>query len=219
MINACRLTKRKIADLKVCLCGLGAAGLESAKMLAYLGVKTIYGINAQGVVNQKNYYLFDSYIKKAIDEKVLTLASNEKTTVHDLIKGTDFFLGLSKANLLQAQDIKNMNPHPWVFALANPVPEINLALAREAGAFLTASGSPLECNQINNLLAFPGIMKAALELRGLNIDLNVKKAAAYGIADIIKPQELRADYLIPDVFYPEVATKVKDAVIRSNKQK
>jgi len=128
------------------------------------------------------------------------------------LKGADIFIGVSAAGALKEQDVRNMNPDPVIFAMANPIPEIMPDEAYEAGALIVGTGRSDFDNQINNVLAFPGIFKGALEVRARYINLEMKMAAARAIADAIPTSELRTDYIIPKVFEKKVVDAVSEAV-------
>jgi malate dehydrogenase (oxaloacetate-decarboxylating) len=148
-----------------------------------------------------------------------TNKTRQKGLLADAIKGADIFVGVSKPNLVSPEMVQSMNSDAIVFALANPVMEINPVAAKQAGARVVASGSSNYPNQVNNLLAFPGILRGAMDVKARDINEAMKQAAAKAIADIIKPEELREDYVIPNPFdirvVPAVAQAVAQAAIDS----
>lgn len=213
LINACKLTNRNIKDLKVVVSGTGAAGSSIAKMLKNLGVKDIYGYNIDGVVHKSKYDNYDFLLKELIDENIFT---NDFDLVEDslacIIKNTDVFIGVSAPGIVTQDMIKSMNDDAIVFAMANPTPEIMPKLALEAGAKVVGTGRSDFPNQVNNVLAFPGIFKGAFMANAHSINEEMKLAAAYAIADVISENELTPDYIIPSPFNEKVVEKVARAV-------
>lgn len=213
LLNCCRLTSCKLSELTVCCAGLGSAGLETIRFLYQLGVRQIYGFDKNGVINQQNLHNFNPYIQTAVQNKIIQLADNSVKTLSDLIKGKKVFFGLSIGNLLTATDVKNMAHHPWVFPLANPVPEINPDIAKQAGAEIIGSGSNLYENQINNALIFPSILSAALKLQNVKIDTALKLTACHSLANLIPTSELKRDYIIPKIFNPHLNEQVVKTIL------
>ncbi|NLX87700.1 MAG: NAD-dependent malic enzyme, partial [Clostridiales bacterium] len=138
-----------------------------------------------------------------------------KGSLADALAGADVFIGVSSANLVSADMIKGMNSDPIVFALANPVPEINPDLAKEAGARIVGTGRSDYPNQINNVLAFPGVFRGALDVRATDINEEMRLAAAYAIAGVVAEEDLNDDYIIPKPFDPRVAPAVARAVAKA----
>lgn len=211
-INIARFTKRSLADMTVVLSGTGAAGSMVAKMLKKIGVGRIYAYNITGVIDKAKYDDYDFLIKELLDEKVFDTPSSHNNTLASIIKGADAFVGVSAANLVSKEMVKTMNENPIIFAMANPTPEIGYMDAKDAGAYIVGSGRSDFPNQINNVLAFPGIFKGALKVRASKINEEMKIAAAYAIANIIKDEELACDYIVPTAFDKRVVEAVALAV-------
>lgn len=210
LVNSLKLVKKDITQLKVVFNGVGAAGTACTHMLLHLGVKNIIGCDRQGILNLNRTDL--NRFKREYAEK--TNPNLESGSVYDAIKNADVFIGLSSGDILSIKDLKNMNKDPIVFAMANPKPEIMPDIARPHVAIIATGRSDFP-NQINNLLAFPGIFRGALDCLASDINLEMQVAAAYAIANIIKPNALSADYVIPSVFNAKVAPAVAAAVIKA----
>ena len=222
-LNIERLTKRKLSDMRVVISGTGAAGSMVAKMLKRIGIKEINAFNLQGVVDKAKYDNYDFLVKELIDEGTYTTPTNHDNTLASILKGADAFIGVSAPNLVSKDMVKSMNENPIIFALANPNPEITYQDAKDAGAYIVGSGRSDNPNQINNVLAFPGIFKGALSVRAAKINEEMKLAAASAIASIIKDDELSTDYIVPTAFdkrvVPAVAKAVAEAAIKTNVNK
>ena len=218
-INIERFTKRKLSSMTVVLSGTGAAGSMVAKMLKKIGVGKIYAYNINGVVDKAKYDSYDFLIKELIDEGVFDTPESHDNTLASIMKGADAFVGVSAPNLVSKEMVKSMNKNPIVFAMANPTPEISYTDAKEAGAYIVGSGRSDFPNQINNVLAFPGIFRGALDVRAKKINEEMKLAAAYAISSIIKDEELSEDYIVPGAFdkrvVPAVAKAVAEAAIKT----
>ena len=211
-INIQRFTKRDLSKMRVVLSGTGAAGSMVAKMLKKIGVGTINAYNITGVVDKAKYDTYDFLIKELIDENVFDTPKNHDNTLASIIKGADAFIGVSAPNLVSKEMVKSMNENAIIFAMANPNPEITYDDAKAAGAYIVGSGRSDYPNQINNVLAFPGIFKGALEAKATKINEEMKIAAAYAIANIIKDDELSTDYIVPSAFDKRVVPAVAEAV-------
>jgi malate dehydrogenase (oxaloacetate-decarboxylating) len=212
LFNACRLTGRKLGDLKVAMAGAGAAGVAVAKLLMDAGVESIVACDRYGSIRRNR----EDYESGAMNAPKTWLAENtngdgRETTLGGALEGTDLFIGLSGPGVISVDDIKTMNPDPFVFAMANPVPEV---LPEDAAPYvkLMATGRSDYPNQINNVLAFPGIFRGALDVRAPKITEEMKLAAARGIAEIVSDDELAEDYIVPSVFNREVSSAVASAV-------
>ena len=210
LINSCRLTGRDMKKLKVVLSGTGAAGSSIARMLHNYGIITIYAYNRSGVVNQKLYNKYEFLLKELLDEDVIL--SNNATSLEELLVGTDVFIGVSAPGLVTKEMVQSMNKDPFIFAMANPDPEIMPEIAIEAGALIVGTGRSDYPNQINNVLAFPGLFRGALDARAKSITEEMKLEAAKAIASIIKDDELHKDYIIPSPFDKRVVEVVSEAV-------
>ena len=219
-INIARFTKRDLSKMRVVLSGTGAAGSMVAKMLKKIGVGTINAYNITGVVDKNKYDSYDFLIKELIDENIFDTPLSHDNTLASILKGADAFIGVSAPNLVSKVMVKTMNTNPIIFAMANPNPEITYDDAKEAGAYIVGSGRSDYPNQINNVLAFPGIFKGALEAKATKINEEMKLAASYAIANIIDDSELSVDYIVPSAFdkrvVPAVAKAVKEAAIKTN---
>lgn len=215
LINALKIVGKRMEDVKVVVNGVGAAGVACTKIVMAAGVKNIVGCDQAGALyegrTEKMNWVKDWYSRN-------TNPNREKGDVHDVIKGADVFFGLSAPGVITPDDLKNMNANPIVFAMANPVPEI-MPEEAEGLVAVMATGRSDYPNQINNVLCFPGIFRGALNCRASRINEAMKLAAANAIAEIIGPDELHPDYIIPSVFDRRVgeavAAKVEDAAHES----
>jgi len=197
LINALKLTGKKKDEIKVLVNGAGAAATAITKLLFRYGIKNIVVMDSKGAIcHQRNDELSD--VKKEL--VCITNPLNEKGFLKELIKEKDVFIGVSKGDLLNKEDIKKMAENPVIFALANPVPEISFEEAKKGGAKIIATGRSDYSNQVNNVLAFPGIFKGALDARVRNITEDMKLAAAKALADSVSDSELNEDKIIPGVF-------------------
>lgn len=209
IINALKLMNdKKISNFKIVVNGAGAAGIAIAKHLTSLGAKHILLVDKKGIIH-KDYPNLSSE-----QEHVLGIVNKENKTgsLQEALRGADMFIGVSAPNILSADDIQLMNDDPIVFAMANPIPEIMPDVAKEAGVSIMGTGRSDFPNQINNVSAFPGIFKGALAANATKINEEMKLAASYAIANLVKEDELHEEYLIPDVFDERVVTAVAKAV-------
>ena len=208
MLNALKLTGKKIEDLSVVVNGSGAAGIAITKLLMSKGLKKVVLCDRKGAIYKGRDGL------NAIKSEMAEISNLEmkKGSLADVIKGADVFIGVSAPGSLTKEMVKTMNPDPIVFAMANPVPEIMPDEALEAGVKIMGTGRSDFPNQINNVLAFPGIFRGALDVRASDINDEMKIAAAEAIANVIPESELRPDYIIPDSFNPHVKDDVANAV-------
>ncbi len=209
-INALKIVKKQPKDLKIVFSGVGAAGIACTKMLLKFGVKNIIGCDSKGVVHRNRKYL--DPVKQAYAE--ITNSDNIEGSLQQALVGADVFIGLSVPNILTVGDIKSMNKDPIVFAMANPTPEIMPELAMPHVAIM-ATGRSDYPNQINNVLAFPGIFRGALDCMASEINEEMKLAAAYAIAEVIDDNALFPDYIIPSVFDSNIAPAVAEAVVKA----
>jgi len=212
LINACRLTQRKLEDLSVSMVGAGAAGVAVAKILMNSGITNIVACDRYGAIHTGR----DDYEGGSMNAPKVWLAEHTNPdgrsgTPPDVLEGTDLFVGLSGPGIISAQDLQRMNPDPFVFAMANPNPEVN---PEDAAPYVRvmATGRSDYPNQINNVLAFPGIFRGALDVRAQAITEEMKIAAAQGIAATVADDELAEDYIIPSVFNRDVSPTVARAV-------
>ncbi|MFZ2484552.1 MAG: NADP-dependent malic enzyme [Minisyncoccia bacterium] len=208
LINALKIVGKKKGMVRVVINGAGAAGIAIAKLLYLYGLSQIVVCDSQGIVSRKRHDL--TPVKKEILK--ITNKKNISGTLFDALKGADIFIGVSKSNLLKAADIKTMAKKAIVFAMANPTPEIMPDEARKGGAAVVASGRSDFPNQINNVLAFPGIFKGAIESRTSQITDKMKIAAAEALARVVKKPT--ANKIIPDPFDKRVVLAVSNAIKR-----
>lgn len=208
MINALKLIKKDISELKAVVNGCGAAGVAITKLLISVGLKEVIICDRKGAVYKGREGLNAS--KEEMAE--ITNHNGVKGSLEEVIKGADVFIGVSAPKTLTAEMIKTMTENPIVFAMANPVPEILPDEAKAAGVSIMGTGRSDFPNQINNVLAFPGIFRGALDVRASDINDEMKIAAARAIAGVIKEDELRPDYIIPDSFNRDVTPAVAKAV-------
>jgi malate dehydrogenase (oxaloacetate-decarboxylating) len=212
LINACRLTGRRMENLDVLMVGAGAAGVAVAKILMDAGITSIVACDRFGAIHAGR----DDYGAGSMNTPKRWLAENtnpghREGTPREVIEGMDLFVGLSGPGIIAASDLQKMNPDPFVFAMANPNPEVR---PEEAAPHVRvmATGRSDYPNQINNVLAFPGVFRGALDARATAITEEMKLAAARGIASAVDDDELDEDYIIPSVFNREVSRAVASAV-------
>lgn len=211
LINACKLTNRDLSTLKVVVSGTGAAGSSIIKMLHCLGIRNIIGYNIDGIVHKSKADKYDFLTKELLEITNPDDFIGDDTLASALV-GADVFIGVSVANIVTKEMVASMNKDPFIFAMANPNPEIMPELAKEGGALVVGTGRSDFPNQINNVLAFPGIFRGALDARAKKINEEMKMAAAIAIASCVDENELSPDFIIPSPFNPQVAQKVADAV-------
>jgi malate dehydrogenase (oxaloacetate-decarboxylating) len=214
LINAAKVLDKHVETLNVVINGAGAAGISIAKLLLCVGmdknicspVKNIIICDSKGIIHGGRTDLNPS--KKHISE--LTNPSKLTGSLEDALKGADVFIGVSKGNLLTKKMVKLMNSQPIIFAMANPVPEIMPDLAKEAGAVVIGTGRSDFANQINNVLAFPGIFKGALEAKATSITPGMKIAAAYALKDCV--EKPTSEKILPDPFDKSIVKNISQAV-------
>ncbi|MCQ2545639.1 MAG: NADP-dependent malic enzyme [Clostridia bacterium] len=208
IINSCRLQGRQLEELEVVISGAGAAGVAIAGMLLAAGVKDVVCCDSRGIVSGDRSDLNEAKV-------CLCSITNRKGisgTLADAVKDRDVFIGVSQPAILTPEMIKTMKPDPVIFAMSNPEPEIKPELAKQAGAAIIGTGRSDYPNQINNLLAFPGIFRGALDARAESVTEEMKLAAAKAIAYTIKDEELSADAIIPSPLNENVEKNVAAAV-------
>jgi malate dehydrogenase (oxaloacetate-decarboxylating) len=212
LVNALKLVGKKINEIKVVANGAGAAGIAIIKLLYNYGVRNIIMCDTKGAI-----YEGRPKGMNAVKDKVAKFTNINKVhgSLEDVIKGADVFIGVSVAGALSKEMVASMNADPIIFAMANPDPEIMPELAKEAGAKVVGTGRSDFPNQVNNVLAFPGIFRGALDVRATNINEAMKVAAVEAIAGLIREDELSADYVIPGPFDPRVAPAVAAAVAKA----
>jgi malate dehydrogenase (oxaloacetate-decarboxylating) len=210
LLNALRLTGRRLADLRIVIVGLGAAGVAVTKILLEAGARHIIACDSRGAVTVDRADYLDGSMT-AVKRALAPSLERRSGALIDVIEGTDLLIGVSGARILPAVALKRMNPDPIVFALANPDPEVSPEEALQYTRIL-ATGRSDYPNQINNVLCFPGVFRGALDVRATAITESMKTAAARAIAEIVGDAELREDYIIPSVFNRDVAPAVAAAV-------
>ncbi|ATH59860.1 MULTISPECIES: NAD(P)-dependent malic enzyme [Staphylococcus] len=212
MINALRIVDKDLSDIKVVLNGAGAAGMAIVQLLYSYGVRDMIMCDSKGSIYEgRSYGMNDtkSFVAKWTNrEKV-------EGSLNDVIKDADVFIGVSVADLLSKEMVESMAQDPIIFAMANPNPEINPEVAKEAGAKVIGTGRSDFPNQINNVLAFPGIFRGALDVEATHINEEMKQAAVEAIANLIKSEELNPDYCIPGPFDKRVAPSVAREVAKA----
>jgi len=205
--NALRVVGKQMKDIRVVMLGVGAAGVAISKLMMAEGVGDIVGVNRHGIIDENDPTLDD-------DRRWLASHTNKdkrRGDLTDAMRGADVFVGVSGPNLVTEEQLKVMGPDAIVFALANPDPEVDPLLARKHAA-IVATGRSDEPNQINNVLAFPGIFRGMLDCGAPQVTKDIEIAAGRAIADVVQDNELSPDYIVPTVFHPLVMRAVADAV-------
>ncbi len=208
MINALKLVKKDIHDIKVVTSGAGAAGIAIIKLLVSMGLENVIMCDRKGAIYEGREDLNSEKIEMA------KITNREKLAgpLSEVIKGADVFIGVSAPGTLTREMVATMAKDAIIFPMANPVPEITPEEAKAGGAAVVGTGRSDYPNQINNVLAFPGIFRGALDVRARDINDEMKVAAAYAIASLVSEQELNAEYIIPNAFDPRVGKTVASAV-------
>ena len=214
LINALKLTGKKIEEVKIVTSGAGAAGIAIIKLLLSMGAKNVIMTDREGAIYKGRENL--NPIKMEMAE--ITNLSMEKGSLSDVIKNADVFIGVSAPGTLNKDMVKSMAEKPIIFACANPIPEIFPEDAKGAGAAVVSTGRSDFPNQINNVLCFPGIFRGALDVRAKDINDEMKVAAAYAIAELVSNQELNAEYILPAAFDERVKDAVAKAVAEAAKK-
>ena len=214
LLNAVKLTGRKPVNLKIAISGAGSAGISIAKMIMRMGFGDVILCGSKGTIYDGAPY------NNPEQQKMAQVTNKDKVigTLEDAMKGADILIGVSKPGVVTQDMIRSMAEKPIVFVMANPVPEIMPDLAKEAGAAVVGTGRSDFPNQVNNVLAFPGIFRGALDARAGRITEEMKEAAARAIASCIPEDKLSADYVLPDAFDPNVVKRVADAVMKVAKE-
>lgn len=207
LINALKLVKKDIHDIKIVTSGAGAAGIAIIRLLISMGLQHVVMTDRQGAIYEGRDGL--NPIKEEMAK--ITNKDREKGTLADVIRGADVFIGVSAPGTLTREMVSTMAKDPIIFACANPTPEIFPDEAKAGGAAVVSTGRSDFPNQVNNVLAFPGIFRGALDVRASVINDEMKVAAAYAIAGIVSDEELNADYILPAAF----DSRVKDAVAKA----
>ncbi len=208
LINSLKLVGKRAQDVRIVMSGAGAAGIAIAKLLLSYGFEDIIMCSSRGIISSKLEGINDA-------QKEMLACTNKQDmsgTLADAMVGADIFIGVSAPGVVTEAMVASMAPDPIVFAMANPVPEIYPDEAKAAGAAVVGTGRSDFPNQVNNVIAFPGIFKGALASRASEITLDMKLAAARALADLVSEEELSADFVMPDPFDPRVADAVAKAV-------
>ena len=208
LINALKIVGKRMEDIKVVTSGAGAAGIAIIKLLMAMGLKNVIMCDRKGAIYQGRDHLDGGKLEIAGQ----TNLGLEKGPLSEVIRGADVFIGVSAPGTVTPEMVRSMAEKPILFPMANPVPEIMPELALGAGAAVVGTGRSDFPNQINNVLAFPGIFRGALDVRASDINDEMKLAAAHALADLISPEELDVDYIIPRPFDPRVRDAVAAAV-------
>jgi malate dehydrogenase (oxaloacetate-decarboxylating) len=209
MINAMKLTKRKLEDQEIVIAGAGAAGVACTNLLMSMGLKNVVLCDSKGAIyegRKEGMNPFKDELAKVSNREM------RKGSLADVMHGADVFIGVSAPGIVTEQMIKSMNPEPIIFAMSNPTPEIMPDLALKAGAKVVGTGRSDFDNQINNVLAFPGIFRGTFDVRASDINDDMKIAAAYALAGLISDDELKSEYVIPLAFDERVGKAVAEAV-------
>lgn len=208
LLNACKLLKKPMGEMKIAISGAGSAGISIAKMIIAMGFGDVVLCGSKGTIYDGAPY--NNPEQQKMTE--ITNKNNIQGSLADAMKGADILIGVSKPGVVSKEMIQTMAKDPIVFVMANPVPEIMPDEAKAAGAAVVGTGRSDFPNQVNNVLAFPGIFRGALDGRAAKITEEMKMAAAKAIAGVIPEKELSADYVLPDPFNPAVVPAVAEAV-------
>jgi len=215
LINALKVVGKTLEEIRVVLNGPGAAGTAIIRMLLHLGVKDIIAVDEYGILYKEREQGIKDH-KKDLCE--ITNLSGKRGGLKEALEDADVFIGVSVGNCLKPEMIAGMKKDPVVFAMANPTPEIMYEDAKKAGVAVMGTGRSDMPNQINNVLAFPGIFRGALDVGARDINYDMKMAAAYAIADLIPDEERNAENIIPSLFDERVAPAVAKAVAKAAKE-
>ena len=208
LLNALKLVGKRFDNIKIVMNGAGAAGIAIAKHLLNMGVRDITLCDSKGIICKGDERL--NATKREMAE--ITNLEHKTGTLADAMKGADVFLGISAPGVVSEDMVRSMAENPIIFAMANPTPEIMPDLAKNAGAAVVGTGRSDFPNQINNVLAFPGIFRGALDCRASDINEEMKVAASFAIASLVEDDKLCADYILPHAFDPRVGKTVAEAV-------
>ena len=210
VINALKLVGKKAEDCNVVISGVGAAGSSIIRMLKRIGIANFYGYNSKGILNRKHADTYTNPLYRELAQ--ITNNDAEDLTIAEAMKKADIFIGVSVPNKIDKDMVRSMRRDPIVLAMANPDPEITYEDAREAGARVVGTGRSDYPNQVNNVLAFPGLFKGALQVHATQINEEMKLAAAYALANLVPEEKLSEEYVIPAPFEAGVADAVAEEV-------
>ena len=211
LLNALRVVKKNIGEVKLVLNGAGAAGISIAKLLISSGLKNLILCDKVGAL----YQGIEGVNPAQAEMAAISNPNMEKGTLRDVMKGADVFIGVSAPNLVDEEMVKSMAENPVIFAMANPTPEIMPDIAKKGEAAVVGTGRSDYPNQINNVLVFPGIFRGAFDVRASDINEEMKLAAAYAISSLISDDELHAEYILPAAFDERVGPAVAAAVSKA----
>lgn len=211
LLNALKVVGKKLNEVKIVTSGAGAAGIAIIKLLMSMGLKNVIMTDRQGAIYEGREGL--NAIKKEMAK--ITNSARQKGTLAEVIKDADVFIGVSAPKTLTADMVKTMAKDPIIFACANPTPEIFPEEAKAAGAAVISTGRSDYPNQVNNVLCFPALFRGALDVRASEINDEMKVAAAHAIADLVSPDELNAEYILPQPFDPRIKDAVAAAVAKA----
>ncbi|MGG1396809.1 malic enzyme-like NAD(P)-binding protein [Bacillus salipaludis] len=212
LINSLKLTDKNLEEIHVVVNGAGAAGVAIVKLLLHMGVNDVILCDTKGIIYKERPLGMNPFKEELAR---ITNREQKQGTLADALVGADVFVGVSAAGAVTKEMICSMNADPIIFAMANPMPEIMPEEAKEAGAFVVGTGRSDFPNQVNNVLAFPGIFRGALDVHAKEINEEMKLAAVHAIAGLISDNELHAEYVIPNPFDPRVVTHVAEAVAKA----
>ena len=213
LLNALKLTGKKMEEIKVVTSGAGAAGIAIIKLLIAMGLKNVILCDRKGAIYEGR----EGLNKEKEEMAKITNKDHEAGTLEEVLKGADVFIGVSAPGCVTQDMVRSMNENPILFPMANPTPEIMPDLAKEAGAAVVGTGRSDFPNQINNVLAFPGIFRGAFDVRASDINDEMKIAASKALADLITDEELSPEYIIPKAFDKRVGPAVAKAVAEAAK--
>lgn len=211
LMNACKVAGKKIEDITVVINGAGAAGIAIGKLLLSLNIGDLIMVDKQGILCDGDEMMNEAHAEIA----KLSNKNKKKGSLADALNGADAFVGVSRPGLVTPEMVKSMNEKAFIFAMANPTPEIMPDIAKEAGAFIVGTGRSDFPNQINNVVAFPGIFKGALAVRASDINEEMKMAAAKAIAGCVPEDKLCADFILPNAFDRNIPVAVAEAVAQA----
>ncbi|NLC96716.1 MAG: NADP-dependent malic enzyme [Erysipelotrichaceae bacterium] len=210
LINSVKLISKKPEECKVVISGTGAAGSAIIKMIHNYGFKNIYAFDKNGFVSKQNMQSYDKYKKELLN--YVNLDNKDYNSIEEAMVNADIFIGVSVKNLVSKEMVSSMNEKNIVLAMANPEPEISYEDAKSAGAYIVGTGRSDSFNQVNNLLAFPGIFRGALDAKATKIDDNAKIAASIALANLISDEKLNPEYVVVSPFDERVVKYVSEAV-------
>ena len=208
LLNALKVVGKRLSEVKIVTSGAGAAGIAIIKLLMSMGLKNVIMTDRKGAIYEGREGMND--IKKEMAK--ITNLNRETGELSEVIQGADVFIGVSAPKTLTADMVRTMAEDPIIFACANPTPEIFPEEAKDAGAAVVSTGRSDYPNQVNNVLCFPALFRGALDVRASEINDEMKVAAAYAIADLVRPEELNAEYILPQPFDPRIKDAVASAV-------